>query len=420
VNRFVVAAFLSSGVFASGAGAADYYVNGSIGESLSGSDNYFLSNSPSGSTFKSLTAGNLNFVNRTPDTRLLLNTNFSVYDYFGSGASATSPKVGTPAGATFRADHTTELNKYNFAASWQREEVATTQLRESGLVTARGLLDRFNVGAGITHDLSRTDTIGLAANGTDVTFTGSTQTPYRNVTAVGTWNHTFNPTTALTTSATLDWYDADDSVNSQRLFAQILTSLRTQLSQRLSFNGSIGGGFSNTYQNGSAVLINPNGLAQFQSGPTSSVQAYVGFTYRLTKTTAVSLTAGHFLVPTTYGDLQQISSVGLSLNHSINEFSNVSFATQFAHNDLGGISSDLFSAQVGYGYRLTRELVANLSYTYNQRNDTTGFANSSTVLVGLNYDFTLLGNPTKQDEREAESDRARLRQRAVQAFPGLL
>jgi hypothetical protein len=257
-------------------------------------------------------------------------------------------------------------------------------------------------------------------NGSAVSFTGSTQSPYRDVTTVGTWNHTINPTTALTTSASLDWFDADDSVNSQRLFWQIVTALRTQLSQRLSFNGSIGGGFSNTYQNGTALVANPASPTQFQSGTTSSVQAYVGLTYRLLKTTTVSLTGGQSIVPTTYGPIQKISTVGLALNYNINDLSSISFSTQFAHNEFAGISSDLFSAQIAYGYHLTRELSANLSYTYRQRNDTTGFANSSLVLLGLNYDFTLLGNPAKHDEREAERERARLRQRAVQAFPGLL
>ena len=411
-------ACLSLGALAPGAFAADYSVTGRIGESVTGSDNYFLSNSPIGSTFKSVTAGNLDFRARTPDTRLLLATNFSYYDYFGSGAAATSPKNGFPAGARFRVDHTSELNKYNFAASWHRAEVATTQLTESGIVTARGFLDSYGVGGGVTHDVNRTDSIGLSAHARTVRFTNSTQTPYTDVTTAATWNHSFNPTTSLATTASFDWYDANDPANSQRYFWQIITALRTRLSERLSFNGSIGAGFSNTRQN---VNVPTGGITSFHSGTTSSVQAYAGLTYRLLKTTTISLTAGHSIVPTTYGALQTISTVGLGLSHQINQLSNLSFATQFAHNDLAGFTSDLFSVQVGYGYRLTPALGAHLSYTYRQRNDSTGFADASIGLVTLNYDFTLLGNPTKHDAREAEAERARkLRQRAVQALPGLL
>jgi hypothetical protein len=420
VKRSVLLAYLSLGVLAPGAFAADYSVTGRIGESVTGSDNYFLSNSPIGSTFKSVTAGNLDFRARTPDTRLLLDTNFSYYDYFGSGAAATSPKSGFPAGARFQVDHTSELNRYNFAASWHRAEVATTQLTESGIVTARGFLDSYGVGGGVTHDVNRTDSIGLSAHASTVRFTGSTQTPYTDVATAATWNHTFNPTTALSTTASFDWYDANDPANSQRYFWQIMTALQTRLSERLSFNGSIGAGFSNTRQNVN-VPIGPTSVTSFHSGTNSSVQGYVGLTYRLLKTTSVSFTAGQALVPTTYGALQTISTVGLSLSHQINDLSNLSFATHFAHNDLNGFTSDLFSAQVGYGYRLTPALGAHFSYTYEQRNDSTGFASASIALVTLNYDFTLLGNPTKHDAREAEAERARkLRQNAVQAFPGLL
>jgi len=417
VKRSVLLACLSLGVLAPGAFAADYSVSGRIGESVTGSDNYFLSNSPIGSTFKSVTAGNLNFRARTPDTRLLLDTNFSYYDYFGSGAAATSPKSGFPAGARFQVDHTSELNRYNFAASWHRAEVATTQLTESGIVTARGFLDSYRVGGGVTHDVNRTDSIGLSAHASTVRFTNSTQTSYTDVATAATWNHTFNPTTALTTTASFDWYDANDPANSQRYFWQIITALRTRLSERLSFNGSIGAGFSNTRQN---VNVPTGGITSFRSGTNSSVQAYVGLTYRLLKTTSLSFTAGQSLVPTTYGALQTISTVGLGLSHQINELSNLSFATHFAHNDLNGFTSDLFSVQVGYGYRLTPALGAHLSYTYERRDDSRGVASASIGLVTLNYDFTLLGNPTKHDEREAEAQRARLRQRAVQAFPGLL
>lgn len=415
MKRLVVAVCLSSGVATSGALASDYSVKGSIGETLTGSDNYFLLKSPAGTTFQSLTAGTLNFLRRTPDTRLLLDTNFSVYDYFGSGASDTSPRVGTPAGARFQADHTTEINKYTFAASWYRDDLATTQLRETGVVTTRGLLDAYSASGGVTHDVSRTDAIGLSAQGRTVTFTGSTQSPYKDVSTALNWSHIFDPTTSLNTSASVDWFDADDPANSRRLFWQIVTSLQTQLTRRLSFNGSIGGGFSNTYQNALAPTT-----TQFQRGTTGSVQAYAGLSYQLLKTTSVSLTAGHAIVPTTFGPIETISTVGISLRHNINDVSSLSFATQFAYTDFAGVSSNLFSAQVAYGYALTRQLRSSLSYTYRQRDDSTGFANSSTVLLGLNYDFSLYGNPTALDERAAEVERARLRQRAVQAFPGLL
>ena len=97
------------GVFASGAFAADVAVHGNLGETLEASDNYFLQNSPLGTTFKSLSTVNLDVLARTPGWRFLLSSNVSYYNYFGTGADATNPTSGTPINETFRVDHATDL-----------------------------------------------------------------------------------------------------------------------------------------------------------------------------------------------------------------------------------------------------------------------------------------------------------------------
>ena len=182
MKKWVFVATLCSGFIASSAFAAEVAVKGSLSETVDGSNNYFLLNAPSGTTFKSLSAVNVDAIAQTPDTRLLLNTNFSYYKYFGAGAADTSPTNGTPAGAAFRFDNTTELNRYNFAASWQRADVATTQLTESGISTARGLLDTFRMSGGVARDLSREDSISWSAGATRTTFTNSTQASYSDIT----------------------------------------------------------------------------------------------------------------------------------------------------------------------------------------------------------------------------------------------
>jgi opacity protein-like surface antigen len=425
VKRSVLWVPVLLSAFASSALAADFSVRGKIGESLSGSDNYFLIKEPLGSTYKTLTAGNLDFLARTPDTRLLLDTNFSYFDYFGSGAANTSPQSGTPAAVRFQIDRTTELDKYNFAATWHRADVATTQLLESGIVTSQGFLDSYKIEGGVEHDLSRTDSIGIKANATDVTFTNSTRVPYLDIGTEVFWKHLIDPTTKLTTTAGFNWYDANDPGNSQRLFWQIVADLEKQVSQRLKFNASVGGASVNTYQKNALPVGAPP--AQFQSGASSSWLARILITYKLFERMRILLSAGESLVPTTYGAIQQITSVGMAVKYDINPLSDLSFFTQFAHNDFssdfngnGSGPEDLFSVGVGYRYRLARDWSTDLSYRYRQRNNSSGFANANIVQFGLNYDFTLVGNPNAWDERDAERQRARDRRRSVQAFPGLL
>src|SRR5664279_3680776 len=120
---------LCLGVYASSGFAADVSIKGNVSETVEASNNYFLSNTPSGYTIRSLSAIHLDFMARTPTTRYLLDTNYSYYKYFGPGAAdAGGLTWGTPASATFSIDHTIELAKYNIAASWTRVDTATTNL----------------------------------------------------------------------------------------------------------------------------------------------------------------------------------------------------------------------------------------------------------------------------------------------------
>ncbi len=331
-----------------------------------------------------------------------------------------SPTSGTPAGATFKFDHTTELNKYNFAASWQRAAADTTQLTESGISTATGFLDTFRINGGVTHDLSREDSISFSAGGTATTFTNSNQSNYTDVTTGAAWNHSFSPRTTLTTSVSFDWFSQDDQAKSERVFWQIMTGLRSQLSSRLSYNVAVGASYANSYQLAAVAPASPSSTVPLQSGVTTGALANVGVSYKLLKSTTISFSAGELLVPTTLGPLQKISTVGATLSYGINDVSNLSFSTQFANiseDAFVGGSSDFYSAQVNYGYRLAKEWRTNVGYTYRHRTDSTGSANSSTIMASLVYDFTLLGNPTAFNEAEAARARARAQQAVWQAFP---
>ena len=312
----VSVASLCLGVFASGAFAAEVSIKGHLDESVEASNNYFLSNAPSGYTLKSLSAVNLGVLAATPTTRYLLDSNYSYYKYFGPGAKDTSLTWGTPASEKFSIDHTTALSKYNLAMSWDRSDVATTALQQTGTAAGRGSIDTFKIHGGVKRDLTRTDSISWSANATKAVYTDPNQSPYVDYSTNAAWIHRLGPTTTLTNSVNFDWLMVDNVSNSQRLFWNPMTALQSQLSKRLSFNGAVGYAFVNAYDNGVAQPAIPSGATTFQQ-QTGASSDWVGnalLNYQLLNTSRVSLTAAKSIVPTVFGQLENVESIGSTLN----------------------------------------------------------------------------------------------------------
>ena len=404
------------GAYATSASAYDFSAKGSLTETTEASDNYFLTNAPLGATFKPLSAVNLDFLARTPTTRYLLDTYFSYYKYFGPGAADTVPSHGTPANASFRIDHATELAKYNLSASWDHQDLATALLAQTGVASAHGTVDIYKINGGVTRDLGRNDSISWTTQASKATFTDSTQTPYRDVTTTGTWNHLLSPTTTLINAAMFDWFMGEDPASSQRLFWQFTTGVESKLTSRLTFTGAVGEVFSNAYQRSPFA---PSSLSSFQLQP-GAANSWVGnaaLKYQLLKTTRISVTVAQAIVPTVLGDLQKSDSIALALNHDINARSDLSFSAQRSHVLSLGTEADFLSAQLSYGYKLAREWQTRVSYTYRQRMDDTGLARSNTVLLSLTRDFTLFGNPTAIDQAEIERKREREQKTIGLVFP---
>jgi len=407
--------------------AGDVAIKGNVTETLQGSDNYFLSQNPSGPTGETLTSGTLNVLARTPTTNYALDANASYFKYFGPGAADTSLTWGTPANARFSINHIEKLTAYNFAASWARSDAAQTSLAQTGFATGRGSINTYAVDGGLTHDLSRADSITWTAHATSVSYTDPNQFPFVDVVTTAAWQHSVSSTTTLNNFVSFDWFSQDNPEQSQRLFWKLMSGINSRITPRLTFAGHVGIGFVNSYQTNPAQVTIPSAAFVPQVGAANSILADVSFTYRLLKMTTVSLIAAQAVVPTSFGQLQKNETVGLTLTHAINHLSNVSFSANFSHVPAApsgslfsgqSSSSNFLSAAAVYSYQLTRDWRTNLSYTYRQRDDNSGTARSSTVLFSLSRDLNLLGNPTAINDAAIARARARAQQSVGYVFPG--
>lgn len=428
LKKLVIMTILTAGALTSSALAVELSINGNVAESLSASDNYFLTKNPSGVTAESRTAGALNFLASTPTTNMLLNANYSYYKYFGPGAADTALTWGTPANVNLGIDHTEQLTKYNVGAAWTRSDTTQVSLAQTGVASGHGSISTHSAHGGVSHDLNRIDSVSWTAQATTVSYTDPTQFPFSDVSTTARWNRVLSSTTTFYSSMFFDWFSQDDPAQSQRLLWKFMTGFNSTISPRLTFTGNFGWIFGNSYQlNPMAASSIPVGAFIPQVGAANGFIWDVALSYRLLKTTTLSLTAAESIVPLFNGQLQKSDQVALTLSHQINRSSNLSVSAAFTlipattgNSVLGGQSSEseFLSASINYSYQLAREWRTNLSYSYAQRNDNTGVTRSNTILFTLAHNFTLLGSPTALNVAEKERAKARARQAIGYVFPG--
>lgn len=429
MKRSVVATFLFLGAFASGAVAAEVSVKGSVNQTLTASDNLFFAQSPPGWAGQTLSAVNLDFLAATPTTRYDLNTNYSYYRYFGAGAQDAPLKYGTPADAKFSIDHTTPLTKYNAFASWQRTDLATAVLQQTGTFAGKGTQDTYNAGGAIKRQLDARNLITWSAQASTVSYTDPTQSPYVDWSSNVAWNHTVSPATTLIASLKFDWLMVNNDADSQRLYWNPMFGVQSQLTKRLFVFADVGYGFVNAYQHGqsTSVTIVPifGGPAvtlpgfQQQAGATSNWLADLNVNYQLSKDTTASLTATHAITPTVLGSLLNIETVGASLSHRINSVSNLQAFVQFSHTKdasgpgVGVGATDSFTASATYGYDLSREWHSNVTYSYTQ----SGQIEANTFILSLRRDFNVFGKPPEQEQKTQSELALQNLSRAQQVVP---
>ena len=392
MKRSLLVIFLCPAAFSSGALAAELSITGRIDQIFDGSNNYFLSASPSGYTVRSLSAANLNFLAATPTDQYRLDTNYSYYKYLGPGAQDAGLTWGTPMDAKASYQHNEQLSRYDSSVLWQRADVLTRAFAQTGNAVGRGTFDTYRADVGVTHQITRLDKISLSSSATAVSYSDPDQTPYTDFRITPTWHHRLSSTTTLINTVNFDWFIADNPANSQRLFWNPTTGLQSELSPRLTFNGAVGPVFINAWQKGvvpvaSGATQQPGGITPFQ-GQAGTAKGWMGnflLNYKLLPTVQVALNGAHSVVPIVTGQLQTVDSIGSTLRYDINHSSSLSFLAQYSQvtpartATTNPTRSDFFTASVSYDYSLGREWRMSLSYAYRQRSNNAGLVTSSSI-----------------------------------------
>ena len=403
--------------------AGDWTATANLGETVEANDNPQLQakNSPGGSV-GSITNLSLQAIDTGPTWHWLIGTDLGFQKFWGPGAQDSFD--GVRGGVINTAiDKSTPLTDYTASFTGSILPASVSEIFDSGITNADTTTMTYAGQGGLTHHLNELNSLGLSVSGASQAFTGGNTdglTPNTYLTTGQSWTYTLTPRTDFTMAASTAWYTASGVSSTDSVSESITGQAHTQLSEGLSLTVGGGGFFIHTTANDAAT-------ASFGQNFDSNSTGYIAngaLSYALGPNTSVSAFASHNLAPSSTGSVQELTQVGFSVGHQINEFSSLVlggiFVDQLPVTSIpanGNTQRQALALSVGYQRSLSRFWNMQLSYNFTQQDngndlffenfDVNGSAISNAVFLTLSRRFDLFGSPVEEasaDVRQGFTD----------------
>jgi hypothetical protein len=393
MTKSALSAVVGLNLSASGALAMDWTLKSTLAEQVEISNNYFLQSPSSGVMYTPMTTLGADAIGGTPDMKFTINTFETYREYAGPAASGLENVLTTYNHLNVEKTDEQGLVTYNVGASYRTQDLAQSQLQETGLVTGRGLITTASLEGGMTRELSPTDTLHWSARAASIDFTGAGSTNYTDVNATSNWSHLVNRSTDLTNLLIFDWLSYDDAAKTQLMIAKATEGMHSQITSRLTFTGAAGAVFFNATGSGSgsgsqSTVTNPTTGTQ-TAGSSFDWIGNMNLAYQLSAATKVSLLASRTTGPSITGQIFTSDVFGASLAHTLNELSSITLTSQYAISQ-STTTTDLFLLSATFNYSLTPEWQSSLVYTFRQLLSTG--ATSDTFLLRVSRIATMAGS----------------------------
>jgi hypothetical protein len=371
VKRTAIAVSICLGMAPPAAFAFDWSIKTTQSETVELNSNQFLRTSPAASlgSYSTLTA---NAEARTPTSKFDFDSDGSYKKYWGPGVDGSSSEfLNYGFRARYEAKEKTNSDREYVEGSWRQQSTALALLNDLGVsTTARGFIDKVSANGGIDRSVTALDSLSLFATSTRTSYEPSSGgTPFTDSMARGTWRHRLSSIAALTASSEAELLDYDNIFSTHLQIYRNQAGVDASLSPVLSFRGNVG----------TAYLVTDNGVGTSTiGGPPLPISAskidWIGdavLTYRMLKSTTLTLTASQSIAPSIVGSVFKRDSIAVGLAHTINASSTLSFSAG-VDRQISTTTTDFASASMSYGYNFTREWTAQLSYRYLHRFASTG------------------------------------------------
>jgi hypothetical protein len=374
--------------------AYDWSIKASESEIVELNSNQFLRSSPSGSV-GSYTTLNADAQARTPTTKFNFSGDGTYRKYWGPGAAGTASEFLNYGFRTrYEVQEKSRFDREYVEASWRQQSTALALLNDLGVsVPVSGFIDRLTASGGIDRSITNIDTISLMATSTRTSYEPSSGgLPYTDTVARGSWRRSLSPVTSINLSSEYELLEYGNAFNTQIQIFRNQTGFDVTLSPLLSFRANAGAAYLVTDR---GVSSSPIGGVLSATPLSSTVLDWIGdavLTYRMLKSTTLSISASQSVGPSIVGSLIKRDSITASLSHSLNSRTTLSFSAN-GNRQISSTTTDFASASATYSYNVSREWLTSLTYRYLHR-----FASSGTTIFD-----PLTSTPTVSGSGPADS-----------------
>jgi hypothetical protein len=419
VTQAVAAAwFVASIGLPTPARAGDWGATAQVGETVNANTNPQLESTSDGGNVGSTTTLSLQAIDQLPRMIWSTNANLALSGYWGPGTLDSFN--GLHGGANTAVLGTSGLNIYSAAIGVSGLPASVSEVFDSGITNANTTTINYSGYGALTHQLNELNAIGLSVSGRSEFFTNNngspssapgTQgglTPNTYLTTGQSWIRTLTPTTGVTVGASTGWYTANNAVSTDSVSESVTAQVHTQLSERLILTAGGGGDVVRTTVSSDSISTGSGSLDSTSTG----FIANGALSYALANASWVSAFGSHNLAPSSLGSLQELTQVGLTASHQINEMSRLDFGGFFL--DQAPVTSiqavtgqnqkhQALTLSVGYGRNLGQYWDLHLAYNFTEQdNGGTGFfqlfnnkgsSDSHAVFLTIRRHFNLFGTP---------------------------
>ena len=355
------------GLSPSGAYATDWALNSTLSETVEANSNPFLATIPAG-TLSSYSTLNVNAVALTPTSKFTFDGDESYRKYWGPGIDGVpSESLYGDVKAHYETFGKDPSDREYINGSLTSQSSAFALLGQLGLVTnVRGYLQTSHIDGGIDRNVNALDFLSLQGGTTYTAFDpGSGGTPLTDSTATASWRHRWDSLLTLTASSNAEEINFANIQQSKVTILRENAGFEVTFSPLLSFRGTWGAAFVQS-QGGSAAT-SLGGTTTSGSGSDVGFITDMLLTYKVFPDTTLTLAGVQSISPSLVGSLAELSTIRAGVAYTINPRSTLSFAADADRQTSAGVETDFASFSTTYGYLLTREWSAQLSYRYLHR-----------------------------------------------------